>query len=80
MNYYGDLLRVEGFRIYYSYGTSLDNMTGILMVDISEGTYTNVKMPDGMEKESCRFRSFANKALRQCMSGEIQNKISHEVG
>ena len=29
MNYYGNLLKIEGSHIYYTYGCRLDNMTGL---------------------------------------------------
>ena len=47
MNYYGYLLKIEDSRIYYEYGCSLDNMTGILMIDTEEETWNNEKFPDG---------------------------------
>lgn len=80
MNYYGDLLKVDGSLIYYSYGCSTKNMTGILMIDTKDQSWTNMRFPDGIEKESRMFRSFANKVLGQCSRGEIHKKVSREIG
>ena len=80
MNYYGDLLKVEGPLVYYSYGCSTKNMTGILMIDTNEHSWTNMRFPDGIDKESCKFRSFANKVLGQCNRGEIHKKVSRVIG
>ena len=41
MNYYGCLNKVEGPRIYYSYGCQADNMTGSLMIDTKERIWEN---------------------------------------
>ena len=80
MNYYGNLLKIEGSRIYYAYGCRLDNMTGILMIDTEEETWNNEKLPDGIEVETVMFRRFANKVLRECIKGEIREKVSREIG
>lgn len=34
MNYYGNLLKVDDSQIFYAYGCSLDNMAGILIIDL----------------------------------------------
>lgn len=80
MNYYGKLLKVDGFHIYYAYGCRLNNMTGILLIDTDEGTWTNEQLPDGIEVETRMFRSFADKVLGQCMRGEFHEKVSREIG
>lgn len=80
MNYYGNLLKTKGSRIYYEYGCRLDNMTGILMIDTDEEIWNNEKFPDGIEVESVMFRRFANKILGECIKGEIREKVSREIG
>ena len=80
MNYYGNLLKIEDSRIYYEYGCSLDNMTGILMIDTEEETWNNEQFPDGIEVETVMFRGFANKVLGECIKGEIREKVSREIG
>ena len=80
MNYYGKLLKVEGSHVYYEYGCSLDNMTGILMIDTEKSCWVNNRFPDGIEFETSRFCLFANKVLGQCMRGEIREKVSREIG
>lgn len=57
MNYYGDLLKVERSRIYYNYGCSLNNMTGVLMIEPDESAWTNIRFPDGILIETRMFRS-----------------------
>ena len=80
MNYYGNLLKVDGAHVYYAYGCRLDNITGVLIINTEEETRTNKQLPDGIEVENERFRSFANKVLGKCMSGEIPEKVSREIG
>ena len=80
MNYYGNLLKVEGAQIYYNYGCRLDNMTGVLLIDTEKGTWTNNRLPQGIEIETIMFRSFANKVLRQCKRGEYREKVSRDIG
>ena len=80
MNYYGRLLKVEDQCAVYSYGCRVDNMTGILLIDTDSAKWTNKRLPDGIEGESYMFYSFANKVLRQCMRGEILEKVSREIG
>ena len=67
MNYYGNLLKVEDSKIFYAYGCRLDNMTGILIINMEKETWTNERMPDGIEIETRMFRSFANKVLGRCI-------------
>ena len=80
MNYYGNLLKMDGSHIYYSYGCRLDNLTGILMIDTEKKTWTNIKLPDGIEVETRIFHSFAGKVLGQCVRGEVKKKVSREIG
>ena len=80
MNYYGNLLKAEGSHIYYAYGCRLDNMTGIMLIDIEKEAWINKRFPDGIEVETRMFCSFANKVLGQCMRGEIREKVSREIG
>lgn len=80
MNYYGNLLKVEESQIFYAYGCRLDNMTGILIIDMEKETWINKRMPDGIEIETGMFRSFANKVLGECVMGEIREKVSREIG
>ena len=79
MNYYGNFLK-KGVRIYYEYGCRLDNRTGILVIDIEEGIWTNKRLPDGIEIATSMFRSFACKVLGQCKRGKIRDKVSREIG
>lgn len=76
MNYYGNLLKIDNSHIYYAYGYRLNNMTGILLIDTEEETWTNKQLPDGIEVETRMFSSFANKVLGECMGGDIREKVS----
>ena len=58
----------------------LDNMTGVLLIDTAKGTWTDIRLPHGIEVETRMFRSFANKTLGQCKRGEIRNRVSREIG
>ena len=61
MNYYGNLQKVEGSHFYYNYGCRLDNMTGVLLIDAEEGTWTNKRLPNGIEVETTMLCLFAIK-------------------
>ena len=55
-------------------------MTGVLLIDTAKGTWTDIRLPHGIEVETRMFRSFANKTLGQCKRGEIRNRVSREIG
>lgn len=50
------------------------------MIDTKEVNWTNKQLPDGIEIETRMFRSFDNKVLGECLSGEIREKVSREIG
>lgn len=50
------------------------------MIDTKEESWTNKKLPDGIEIETRMFRPFANKVLGECLRSEIREKDSREIG
>ena len=51
-----------------------------VIINMEKETWTNERMPDGIEIETRMFRSFANKVLGECVMGEIREKVSREIG
>ena len=80
MNLYGALLEIKGNLIYYSYGTDLNDLSGILLIDTNNKSFTNIKKPDGGVFLVHNFESFAGKILTYCLAGNIKERVSREIG
>ena len=73
-------MKIEGCYIYYKYGVSLDNMTGLLLIDTESNSFTNLRNPDNTQLLINNFHSFANRVLHLCINGDIREKVSREIG
>lgn len=80
MNVYGKLIKIDGSFIYYAYGTSTEDMSGILMIDTEKKEFLNLKKPETGTFLTNNFLSFANMVLNNCLNGIIKEKVSREIG
>lgn len=79
MNLYAELLEQDDKWIVYRFGTSPQNMTGLLRISIEKGLYEIVKYPSELFL-MVNVEYLAKKILRLCMSGNIKKRVSREVG
>ena len=79
MNLYATLIKQTDEWIEYCFGTSLDDMTGLIHIDLNKGTYTIMQYPDG-PIHMRNVESLAKRILFLCMSGNIRTKVSREIG
>lgn len=79
MNLYAELLERSDNWVDYCFGTSLDNMTGLIHIDLEKGSYTIVNYPEGPMNRR-KVESLAIRILNFCMAGDIRLKVSREIG
>ena len=82
MNLYATLIEQNDNWIDYCFGTSLENMTGLIHIDLNKGTYTIMNYPDEPDEpvNMRNVESLAKRILYLCMSGNIKKKVSREIG
>lgn len=79
MNLYATLIEQGDSWMHYCFGTSLENMTGLIHIDLNKGTYTIMSYPDG-SVHLHNVESLAKRILNLCISGNIKRKVSREIG
>ena len=75
MNLYAELIEQVDLCIDYRWGYDPDEMKGLLQIDLQEKTYRILVYPDGPRHMS-RIESFANRILRECLSGNVVADLS----
>ena len=79
MNLYAELIEWSEKWVDYCFGTSLDNMTGLIHIDLDKGSYTIVNYPEG-PMNIRNVESLAKRILNFCIAGDVRMKVSREIG
>jgi len=74
-----NLISYDGNTITYAIGGYTDDLTGVLRVNPSEGTYELIKEPEKTKVYDRHISAMLRRAQPAFEAGEIKKRLSYEI-